>query len=282
MLHISGLRREKPSLDLSLTRTSPVAALPGGEAVVRNSIRSGNNKIYQISKINSQGKVTQTIYTCVPVQCSSYITGLLLLGDLLYLIRYNGTVITTRASDGQALSTSTIPNVSTIFHRGSLSNKPDMIPDKQTLLLCDWSKGEVFTFDPSTGHKQVRITGLRGPRSVSYLFNNHTVFYIVCEEGSHRINVYNQTWDLIRTIGNKGSNDGELHQPLSAIVSDEETIIISDFGNHRISEFNFNGTFLHHLLVRSDGIYQPVSMSYYYPHLWLVYGGKLYRYSLYR
>ena len=280
LLYISGLRREKPSLDLSLTRISPVAALPGGEAVVRNYI--GNNQTYQISKINSQGKVTQTIYTCVPVRCSSYITGLLLLGDLLYLIRYNGTVITTRASDGQALSTSTIPNVSTIFHRGSLSNKPDMIPDKQILLLCDWSKGEVFTFDPSTGHMQVRITGLRGPRSASYLFYNHTVFYIVCEEGSHRINVYNQTWDLIRTIGNEGSNDGELHHPHSAIVSDEDTIIISDFGNHRISEFSINGTFLRHLLVRSDGIYQPVSMSYYYPHLWLVYGGKLYRYSLYR
>ena len=112
------------------------------------------------------------------------------------------------------------------------------------------------------------------------------MFYIVCEGFRHRINVYNQTWDLIRTIGTRGSNDGELNYPISAVVSDEDTIIISDYWNHRISEFSFNGTFLRHLLVRSDGIYRPFSMSYYYPHLWLVYGDyppfKLYRYNLYR
>ena len=292
MFYISGLRRlEKPVLDLNIARTSPglysegdtsrIAALPGGGAVIRHYIR--NNNTDQIFKINSQGKVTQTIYTCVG--CSSYINGLLVLGDFLYLTHSNGTVIKTRVSDGQVVSTSTIPDVRVVIHTGSLSNKPDRIPDKQTLLLCDNNKGEVFTFKPSTGEKQVRVTGLRYPTSVSYFFYNHTVFYIVCEPDRHRINVYNQTWDLIRTIGTEGSNDGELYYHSSAIVSDEDTIIISDRFNNRISEFSFNGTFLHHLLVTSDGIIWPLSMSYYYPHLWLVYGGfqiKLYRYNLYR
>ena len=291
MFYISGLRRlEKPVLDLNITITSPglynvgytdtIAALNGGGAVIRHYIR--NNNTEQILKINPQGKVTQTIYTCV--RCSSYIWGLLVLGDFLYLTHSNGTVIKTLVSDGQVVSRSTFPDVSHVIHTGSLSNKPDKIPDKQTLLLCysHWYKGEVFTFKPSTGEKQVHVTGLRHHHSVSYFFYNHTVFYIVCELGRHRINVYNQTWDLIRTIGTVGSNDGELDKPSSAIVSDEDTIIISDWGNHRVSEFSFNGTFLRHLLVRSDGIYFPYSMSYYYPHLWLVYGGKLYRYNLYR
>ena len=294
MFDISGLRRlEKPVLDLKITKTIPglykvgntdtIAALPGGGAVIRHYIY--NNSTEQILKINSQGKVTQTIYTCVG--CSSYIWGLLVLGDYLYLTHYNGTVIKTRVSDGQVVSTSTIPDVRDVIHLGSLSNKPEKIPDKQTLLLCDYNydKGEVFTFKPSTGEKQVRVTGLRLPSSVSYFFYNQTVFYIVCEEFRHRINVYDQTWDLIRTIGTWGSNDGELKHPLSAIVSDEDTIIISDHWNHRVSEFSFNGTFLRHLLVRSDGIIYPDSMSYYYPHLWLVHGGypyKLYRYNLYR
>ena len=270
-----------------MTNTSPgltnvgfVAALPGGEAVVRNYI--DYNRTDKILKINSQGKVTQTIYTCV--NCS-YIWGLLVLGDFLYLTHYKGTVIKTRVSDGQVVSTLTIPDVSGVSHTGSLSNKPDRIPDKQTLLLCDNWKGELFTFKPSTGQKKVRITGLRGPRSVSYFFYNQAVFYIVCEDGRDRINIYNQTWDLIRRIGSKGSNDGELNYPQSAIVSDEDTIIISDFYNNRVSEFSFNGTFLRHLLVRSDGIYRPYSMAYYYPHLWLVYGysnNKPYRYNLYR
>ena len=293
MFDISGLRRlEKPVLDLNITRTSSelynvgytntIAALPGGGAVIRHYIQ--NNKTEQILKINSQGKVTQTIYTCVG--CSSYIWGLLVLGDFLYLTHRNGTVIKTQVSDGQVVSTSTIPDVSYVIHTGSLSNKPEKIPDKQTLLLCDYhyNKGEVFTFNPSTGEKQVRVTGLSRPRSVSYFIHNQTVFYIVCEGFRHRINVYNQTWDLIRTIGRYGSNDGELNNPTSAIVSDEDTIIISDHYNHRVSEFSFNGTFLRHLLVRSDGIVFPYSMSYYYPHLWLDHGhhNKLYRYNLYR
>ena len=222
--------------------------------------------------------------------CPSGISGLLVLGDYLYIIRYNGRVIKTRVSDGRVMNVTTIPDVRRVAHTGSLYSNPDKIPDKQTLLLCDFNKGEVFTFKPSTGQKKVHITGLRYPTSVSYLFYNNTVYYIVCEygnyriTGSHRINVYNNTWDLIRTIGRRGSDDGELNEPMSAIVSDEDTIIISDYNNHRISEFSFNGTFLHHLLVSSDGIRHPYFMSYYYPHLWMTHGGhpyKLYRYNLY-
>ena len=274
-----------------MTKTSPglyrvgftymIAALPGGGAVIRHRI--DNNKTEQILKINSQGKVTQTIYTCVGCP---YILGLLVLGDFLYITHGNGTVIKTRVSDGQVVSTSTIPDVLWVIHTGSLSNKPEKIPDKQTLLLCDYTKGEVFTFKPSTGEKQVRVTGLSLPRSVSYFFYNNTVFYIVCESSRHRINVYNQTWDLIRTIGTEGSNDGELRDPQSAIVSDEDTIIVSDWYNHRVSEFSFNGTFLRHLLVKSDGVIYPYSICYYYPHLWLTHGDyphyKPYRYNLYR
>ena len=289
MLYISGLLRlEKPLLDLNLIKTSPelsyisfVAALPGGEAVVENYI--WDNSTDQVLKINSQGKLKQTIYTCVGC---SHIEGLLVLGDFLYITHDNGTVIKTRVSDGQLVSTSTIPNVSSVIHTGSLYSNPDRIPDKQTLLLCDLGKHEVFTFKPSTGQKKVRITGLNVPRSVSYLFYNNAVFYIVCEQWGYRITVYNQTWDLIRTIGKRGSNDGELTNPTSAIVSDEDTIIISDSENHRISEFSFTGTFLRHLLVRSDGIRFPYYMSYYHPYLWLlndVYTDrKLYRYNLYR
>ena len=187
--------------------------------------------------------------------------------------------------DGHLMSRSTIPDVISVLQTGSLYSKPDQIPDKQTLLLCDQYKNEVFTFKPSTGQKQVHVTGLNTPTSVSYLINNHTVFYIVCEEFKHRINIYTNTWDHIKAVGSKGSNDGELNYPASAIVSDENSLIISDRDNHRISEFSINGTFLRHLLVRSDGIYRPWSMSYYYPHLWLVHGHphyKLYRYNLYK
>ena len=257
-----------------------MAALPGGEAVVDNYINNNNTR--QVLRLDSQGKIKHNIYSCVGCD---YIRGLLVLGDYLYIIHYNGTVIKTRVSDGHVINVTTIPDVRGVIHTGSLYSNPDKIPDKQTLLLCDFNKHEVFTFKPSTGQKKVRITGLSYPRSVSYFFYNNTVYYIVCEQGGYRITVYNNTWDRIRTIGRRGSKDGELNNPFSAIVSDEDTIIISDYSNHRISEFSFNGTFLHHLLDRSDGIRYPLSMSNYYPHLWLTNGSyppyKLYRYNLF-
>ena len=255
-----------------------MAALPGGEAVVHNYI--DNNKTRQVLRLDSQGKIKNNIYSCL--RCN-YINGLLVLDDYLYIIHDNGTVIKTLVSDGRVINVNTIPDVRVVIHTGSLYSNPDKIPDKQTLLLCDWIKNEVFTFKPSTGQKKVLITDLSWPRSVSYFFYKNTVYYIVCEEWGHRITVYNNKWDCIRTIGRYGSNDGELNLPQSAIVSDKDTIIISDWLNHRVSEFSFNGTFLHHLLDRSDGIYSPGHMSYYYPHLWLTHGShhKLYRYNLY-
>ena len=258
---------EKPLLDLNVSRINPqlsefyhVAALPGGEAVIAVNVRGTIKAI----KVNSQGRVTQEIYSCT--RCSDFY-GLLVLGEHVYLIHGNETMIETRVSDGRILS-----------------SKPDQIPDKQTLLLADEVKDEVFTFKLSTGENQVRITRVNSPASVSYFFFNQNVYYIVCEDGRSRINIYDNTWDLIRTIGTMGSDDQKLDYPLAAVVSEEETIIVSDFTEHRVSEFSLNGTFLRHLLVESDFIDWPRSMSYYYPHLWLTHGkyyDTLYRYKLY-
>ena len=250
-----------------------VAALPGGKAVFNNYM--WYNDTDNVLKIDSQGKVTQVIYSCVG--CPSSIYGLLVLGDYLYFVHGNGTVIQTGV-----LCRFTSPDVfrSRAIHSGSLYSRPDKIPDSDSLLLCDQNQAEVFTFNLSTGEKQVHISGLNGPRSVSYFFKDKMTYYIICESGNHSINVYNATWHLIRRIGRKGSDDGELNYPrAAAIVSDEYTIIILDRENYRVSEFSFDGTFLRHILA---DVGRPTYMSYYYPFLWLGYGtANLRRYKLY-
>ena len=52
-------------------------------------------------------------------------------------------------------------------------------------------------------------------------------------------------------------------------MCDEDTIIVSDYNNNRISEFSFNGTIILHLVVKSDGINNPEIMTNYYPHVWI-------------
>ena len=128
----------------------------------------------------------------------------------------------------------------------------------ESLLLCDQNQAEVFTFNLSTGEKQVHISGLNGPTSVSYFFKDNMTYYIICESGNHSINVYNATWHLIRRIGRKGSDDGELNYPHAPLVSDGDTIIILDRDIYRVSEFSFD------IL---DDIGRPTYMSYYYPYI---------------
>ena len=277
-------------MDLNTTKTTPelslvsrVAALPGGGAVVANY--NSNNGNHQVLRLDSQGRVTQVIYSCDIIRCS--IKGLLILGDLLYIIHGNGTVLETGVSDGRSLNVYTIPDVRHVVNAGSLYSKPARIPDKQTLLICDEQKGEVFTFKPLIGQKQVRVTGLNLPTSVSYYFYNASVYHIVCEGGivgyHVHVHIYDNQWHWIRTIRRGGSDDtrGGLIHYQSAVVSDEDTIILSDALNHHVTEYSFNGTFLRDLLVRSDGIIYPWSLSYYYPYLWLAHITELYRYNLY-
>ena len=280
------MRLPKPLLDLNTTQTSQglskihkVAALPNGDAVFYNFIYNKTTHL-QVLKMNSEGIVTQTIYSCVGC---TYITGLLVLVDHLYITHNNGTLLQTRVTDGHVLNTYTIPEIRWVYHSGSLYSKPGEIPDNDTILLCDTQKGEVFRFKLSTRQKKVLATNLSFPQSVSYFFKDNKTFFIVNEHRGHRMALFDADWQFVRNIGRYGTSDGSLTYPYAAVASDDNTIFVSDRDNHRVAEFSFDGTFLRHLLVRSDGVYKPRSMSYSYPYLWLVHGRppKLYRYKIY-
>ena len=84
------------------------------------------NNTSQVLKIDSQGKISNNIYTCVG---SAGIECLLVLGEHLYISHQNGTKIETPISDGHFVNVFTIPDVGYVFHHGSLYSKPDKIPE---------------------------------------------------------------------------------------------------------------------------------------------------------
>ena len=257
----------KPALDLN------VAALPEGEAAVVN----GGN---QVVKINKTGQTIKELYNCQ--SCYDYIEGLLLLGSDLYVTHSNGTVVEIQPHTGDLLNVYNIPDVSGIYHYGSLWSEPSKIPNTDILLLPDWNKGEVFSYILPSRHKQVHLTVLLDPSSVSYSFYNNSTYYIVCQHYLHTISVYNSSWDLVSSFGGYGSSDGYLYFPYAAIMSYNNTILVSDWDNNRISVFTTDGVFLYHLLTQSDGLYRPHALSYYKPYLWVVQSNnKLYRYKFY-
>ena len=249
-----------------------VAALPGGEAAVVN----GGS---QVVKINKPGQTIKELYNC---QSCPNIRGLLLLGFNLYVTHSNGTIAEIQPHTGDLLDVYHIPDVYDIHHFGSLWSDPSKIPNTDILLLADWNKGDVFSYNLTSRHKQVHLTRLSVPSSVSYSFYNNSTQYIVCQIIRHIIYIHNSSWDLVTSYGGSGSSDGDLDSPFAAIMSYNNTIIVSDRNNHRISVFSTDGVFLYHLLTQSDGIYRPSALSYYKPYLWVVnnYSIELHRYRL--
>ena len=275
-------------LDLNLTAVNPqmtgiyrVAALPDGGAFVINYVRS--NYTRQVWRVNVTGQVIQRVYQCV--RCG-YIEGLLVLNNNLYVIYGNGTLIEININNTNTVQVYQVPDVRLMVHFGSLSYHPSVITHPDLLLLADEIKGEIFSYNVTSKNKQVHLTGLSLPTSVSFMTYNSHLYYIVCVYLNHQVHVYNSSWSLYKTLGGPGSGYGQLYYPYSAIGLPDGSIIISDSNNGRVSLFNIKGRFIRHILTRSDRLSRPEAMSISLPDLWLTdYQGsdifRLYRYKLY-
>ena len=264
-----------------MTGIGYVAALPDGGAFVINYVSS--NRTDQVWRVNVTGQVIQHVYQCV--RCSLW--GLLVLNNNLYVIHYNSTLIEININNTNTVQVYQVPDVSGMVHFGSLSYHPSVITHPDLLLIADYYKDEIFSYNVTSKNKQVHLTGLYYPTSVSFMTYNSHLYYIVCENGHHQVHVYNSTWGLYKTLGGtRGSGDGQLDEPHSAIGLPDGSIIISDRYNRRVSLFNIHGRFIRHLLTQSDGLSVPWAMSISLPYLWLIDNRgwpiyRLYRYKLY-
>ena len=93
--------------------------------------------------------------------------------------------------------------------------------------------------------------------------------YIVTEYNRHRINIYDQRWNLLNTIGHYGSGQGEFNFPQATAVT-ECGLLVADYNNYRISHYSLKGEFLGHVITSQGGLdYCPEGIAYRYPYLWL-------------
>ena len=261
-----------------ITLTWRVAALTDGGAFVMS------HDTKQVLRVNVTGHVIQHVHQCV--RCD-YIRGLLVLNNNLYVIYGNGTLVEVYINNINTVQVYQVPDVRDMVNSGSLSYHPSVITHPDLLLLADGDKGEIFSYNVTCKNKQVHLTGLHRPLSVSIMTYNSHLYYVVCERGHHQVHVYNSNWGLYKTLGGTGgSGDGQLLYPIAALGSPDGSIIISDNGNARVSLFNIKGRFIRHILTRSDGLYIPDAMSVSLPYLWLIdsrtwFSHRLYRYKLY-
>ncbi len=95
--------------------------------------------------------------------------------------------------------------------------------------------------DRKLGAYQTANTGLLDPTAVAVDADNRVY---IAESGRHQIAVFDATGKRLRTIGRKGSGEGELLFPSGVAVAGNGDIYASDNGNHQIVVFDRNGKFL--------------------------------------
>ena len=275
--------------DPQMTMTR-VAALPDGGAFATNYVNS--NRTDQVWRVNVRGQVIQLVHQCVlkcktisknVYECKLCLNGLLLLNNNIYLIYSNGTLLQISINNPNTVQSYQIPDVNRMVHSGSLSYHPSVITHPDLLLLADFSKGEIFSYNVTSHNKKVHLTGLGGPSSVSFMTYNSHLYYVVSEPFHHQVRVYNSSWGWYKTLGGtRGSGDGQFNFPFTAIGFIDGSVIMSDGFNNRVSLFTIQGKFVRHILTRSDGLsYNPQAMSISLPYLWVVHRSRLYRYKLY-
>ena len=177
-----------PVLDLNMTVVNPqvtkiyrAAALSDGGAFVINHVRSNNTD--QVLRVNVTGQVIQHVHQCVGWSCA--LTGLLVLNNNLYVIYYNGRLVKININNTNTVQVYQVPHVFKMVHWGSLSYHPSVTTHPDLLLLADESKGEIFSYNVTSENKQVHLTGLTTPTSVSFMTYNSRLYYVVSLYAGH-------------------------------------------------------------------------------------------------
>ena len=192
------------------------------------------------------------------------ITGLISIQDnQCLIIGSEGSLQCVEIEGGQSVGMYQVPDVEFLYDGIRI--------DDDQLLLVDRNKGEVFTYDLTNGQKHTVVGKLERPTSVDKAVTDEGVIYIVNEQGSHKVRVYSENWKMLRSIGAEGEGiDGCLNLPLSSKFLADNTIIVSDRLNDRISRFTLQGDFISHLINQSHGITMPRRLAVQYPNIWVL------------
>ena len=259
-------------LDLSkcnnkdLKKVYIVAALQDGGAMVYNHTGSQ----HQVVRVDRKLQTVPSIYTC---KQDSLIRGIINYNDTVFILQEKGYITKYNIKD--------VRNTVVTYKVDVGSLKSGTFIEYNQLLLPDYNNNAVFTYNTDEHSKQVVITDLNRPTSVA-CNQDHSVI-AVCEEYGHCVSLYNRSYVKLAIIGSEGRTDGCLYCPVCVIFTPSGSLLVADYNNNRVCEFNQQGAFIRHVIKSDHFISQPWSLSYSHPHLWVacIDGEKLKRFKIY-
>ena len=156
------------------------------------------------------------------------------------------------------------PNIKEIY---------SMVVNGKCMYLLSHTESRIVEFDLNTNITREVVKNLTDPFNLNLIENEGCVKYCVsCQVGTHSVMVYDDTWNLLFTLGGPGSGNGQLKCPWG-VTCTTEGILVADQINRRISQFSFDGTFMKHILTKDDGIGYPLSITFNSPYLWMTQSG---------
>ena len=242
-------------------------ALPDGQAAMK--IKQN----YSVVRME-EGVIVKDLYR-------GSVRSLLVHGSHLFAFHLNGTIVQMQPEDGLVLN---VFNTTIHNPRNYASHHTDRC-DIDLDILFFASDREVYTYNISSQTLQTRLKNLGGSVSVTHGCVDGNVVYVVTERGPCMVHVYNATWSLMKSFGGKGTDNGQLDGPFSAVMSNHGYIFVSDYFNSRVSMFTSDGQFLKHIIIYDipyyDGPDKPWSLSVRGKYLWVsTQNGRLTRFIL--
>ena len=144
------------------------------------------------------------------------------------------------------------------------------IVNENKFVISDGAGGGIFEYYlQDCSYKQV-VNKLNFASFLSVCKTSDGPFYIVTEANAHKVRVYNHKWKSVSKFGGQGDKDGKLNLPGATSVTEKGTILVTDYHNHRISQFTLSGSFVNHVLTyKENGIQYPQVLAYRTPYLWV-------------
>ncbi|CAH1249127.1 TRIM2 [Branchiostoma lanceolatum] len=94
-----------------------------------------------------------------------------------------------------------------------------------------------------------------------YIATNSRNQVIISDPSSNNISIFDMMGNFVSTIAGYGKGDGQLFCPTGVFVAGDDSIIVADCRNDRVSKFGRDGAFIKHVITKHDGLFAPMGVA---------------------
>ena len=126
----------------------------------------------------------------------------------------------------------------------TLATPTGLAVDSKLVYAASANTNQVVVFDKE-GHQLSALTKNDGiNRPVGLAVDEGRDLLLVVNGGEHTVRLYNRSLKLLKTIGGRGSEEGQFNFPSYACMVPGVGFAVVDTGNFRIQIFDYNGRFI--------------------------------------